>query len=209
MSEDSKTQQVAAPDGTGSSSAVAEFERVLLRNAEPFLEKTKQAVLNAIEEAARKHGAGLVTEMRQTLKTAVDELVKAHIEKMVEQLRPGGDTARRLAEDWLQELREFINTTVRELFEKRLPEYSRWAGQRMIDYVLAGTLFAMAAVLVCVGGTLGLKEAGVPPYATYLVGGAVALGCGFGLFKLRSRRWEAPQPTAGELPPRIKNEAKG
>ena len=53
-------------------SAVAEFERVLLRNAEPFLEKTKQAVLTALEEAARKHGTGLVTEMRQTLKTAVD-----------------------------------------------------------------------------------------------------------------------------------------
>jgi hypothetical protein len=200
MSEDSTTRQVASPDGTGSSATVAEFERALQRNAEPFLAKTKQVVLDAIEEAARKYGAGLVTEMRQTLKAAVDDLVKAHIEKMVEQLRPGGDAARRLAEGWLQELREFVNTTVRDLFEKRLPEYSRWAGQRMIDYVLAGVLFAIAAVLVCVGGVLGLREAGVPPYMTYLVGGAVVLVFGYWLLKLRSRSWETPPTAAGEPP---------
>jgi hypothetical protein len=131
---------------------------------------------------------------------------------LVEQLRPGGDAARRLAEGWIQELREFVNTTVRDLFEKRLPEYSRWAGQRVIDYVLVGILFAMAAVLVCVGGVLGLREAGVPPYMTYLVAGAVALVFGFWLLKLRSRSWET-QPTTGELravvPPGLKNEAKG
>src|SRR5438046_2069670 len=101
MSEDSRSPEVAAPDGTGSP-AVAEFERALQRNMEPFLEKTRQAVLSAIEEAVRKHGASLVTEVRQTLKSAVDDLVKAHIEKMVEQLKPGGEAARRLAEDWLK-----------------------------------------------------------------------------------------------------------
>src|SRR5438874_3422427 len=161
MDEGSETRAVATPDGTGSWAAVAEFERALQRNVEPFLEKAKQAVLDAVEAAVRKHGAGIVTELRQTLKAAVDELVRSHIEKLVEQLRPGGDAARRLAEGWLKELREFADTTVRDLFEKRLPEYSRWAGQRVIDYVLVGVLFAMAAVLVCVGGVLGLREAGV------------------------------------------------
>jgi hypothetical protein len=197
MSDDSDTRPVAPPDGIGAPGA--EFEPGSERNAETFLDRTKQAVLNAIEETIRRHGGGLLAEVRQTLKAAIDGLVAAQVEKMVEQLKPGGDAARRLAEGWVRELREFANATLGELFDKRVPEYSRWVGQRLIDYTLLGALFAIAAVFLFVGGILGLRELGVPAYAASLVGGVVALVFGFWLLRMRPR--PEPPGATGEVKP--------
>ncbi|HVL12796.1 MAG TPA: hypothetical protein VM529_09530 [Gemmata sp.] len=191
MHDDSDARQLPPAGGTELRAAVAEFERTIQENAAPLLEKAKQALLNAIDEAVRKHGVALVAELRGTLKAAVDGIVAAQIEKMVEQLRPNGDAARRLAEGWFLELRGFADTTVRDLFETRVPEYSRWAGQRVLDFALVGVLFVIAAVLLFAGGILGLREAGVPPYAALLIGGVVALGFGFWLLRTRPRP-EAP-----------------
>jgi hypothetical protein len=183
--------QVPSSDGPG-----AEFDQAVERNSESFLAKAKQAIVTAIEDAIRTHGGGLLAEARQTLKAALDGLVKSQVEKMVEQLSPVSDATRGLTEGWLRELREFINVTVRDVIEKRIPEYSHRAGQRAFDYALAGSLYALAAVLLVVGGILGLREAGVPVYVTCLIGGAVAMASGVLLLKLRSRRWDEP-PTTG------------
>ena len=187
MHDDSDARQLPPPGGTDLKAAVGELERTIQENAEPLLEKAKKALLNAIDEAVRKHGVALLGELRGTLKAAVDGIVAAQIEKMVEQLRPGGDAAKQLAEGWVRELREYGDTTVRELFEKRVPEYSRWAGQRVIDFALVGVLFTVAVVLLFAGGILGLREAGVPPFAALLIGGVVALGFGFWLLRTRPR----------------------
>jgi hypothetical protein len=180
MNADSDTRPVAPPEGTGLWASIAQ----------PLIERTKQAVRNAVEEAVREYGGGMVAEARQKLKAAVDGLVAAQVEKLVQQLGPGGDAAPRLAEGWLRDLREFANTTLTDLFEKRVPEYSRWAGQRVLDYALVGILFAVAVVLLFAGGILGLRELGLPPYATFLIGGIVALAFGFWLLRMRPR----PEP---------------
>jgi hypothetical protein len=197
MSEGLIKQPSGDAEGTGASSAVAEFERAFQRNIEPFLQKAKQITLDVIEEAGRKHGAHLVTQMQTTLKETVNELVKVHIERMVEQLRPGGEAARAKAESLLDDLKTFVRQTVGDVFKNHVPDYSRWAGQRIIDYVLAGILFAIAAVLVSVGGILGLEQAGMPRYATYLILGGVAFGAGFALLRLRARKWGGPPRLAG------------
>jgi hypothetical protein len=190
MNADSPTQPAAPPDGTPGLWASI---------AEPLIERTKQAIRAAIEEAVREYGGGMVAEARQKFKAAVDGLVATQIEKMVLQLGPG-DAARQIAEGSLREVREFANTTLADLFEKRVPEYSRWAGQRVLDYALVGILFAIAVVLLFIGGILGLRELGLPPYATFLVGGVVALAFGFWLLRMRPRP-EAPRLTAGEPTP--------
>ena len=200
MSEAATNAQAAPQDDSGSSEVAAELERSIQRNAEPFLERMKQAILGAAEEAARKYGAALVAELRQTLQGAVNDLVATHVEKLVEQLRPGGETARRVAEGMLRDLREFINTTVRDLIAQQVPEYSRWAGRRVVDYAVTGVLFVVAAILLCVGGILALEEAGVPLYPVYLVAGSVALVIGFGLFMFRSQRWDT-LPSGESRPP--------
>lgn len=193
MSEGSATRQTAAPGGAGSPT-VGELEAALQRNVEPLLDKLRhavgQAALGVIEEAVRKYGGGLADEVRQTVRHAMDDLVKAQVGRLVAELAPSGDAARQLADGLQRELREFANTTLRDLFETRLPEYSRWAGRSVLDYGLAGLLFAIAAVLLFAGGVLGLQQVGVPPYATYLIGGIVALGFGFVLLQARARRGE-------------------
>jgi hypothetical protein len=63
---------------------------------------------------------------------------------------------------------------------------------------VADTLFCLAAVLLCVGGVLGLQQAGLPPYATYLLGGSVALGAGWALLRLRAWDWAGRQVPPGK-----------
>ena len=204
MSEDATAPSPDPPDGL-TPPGPGELEQAVQRSLAAFLAQAKQAAVEAIEEVVRRYGSGLADEVRQALRTSVDEVVRTQVGRLVNELAPSGDTARGLAEGFHQELREFANTTLRDLFENRLPAYSRWAGRRVIDYVLVGTLFAIAAVLLCAGSVLALQAAGVPPYATYIAGGLVALGFGFTLLRVRSRGWESPPAITGELgnkPPR-------
>src|SRR5687767_216189 len=124
MGEDTENRQTAPPDGS-SSVRLAELEAALQRNIEPLLDQlkqaAKQAALGAIEEVVRKYGAGLADEVRQTLRTAVDELVKAQVGRIAAELVPSGDAARKLTDGLHQELRDFANTTLRDLFDTRLP----------------------------------------------------------------------------------------
>jgi hypothetical protein len=199
MNDGPTTPQAAAPDAAALPTA-GELEQAVQRSLEAFLAKAKQAAVEAIEEVVRRYGSSLGDEVRQALRISVDEVIRTQVGRLVNELAPSGDTARRLADGLHQELRDFANTTLRDLFESRLPAYSRWAGRSVIDYFLAGVLFAVAAVLLFAGGVLALQAAGVRPFATYLVGGAVALALGFVLLRVRAREREAPPVIPGEPP---------
>ena len=186
MSEDSDPRPVEPSGGTGLWSSIAV----------PLIERAKQAIRDAVEDAVREYGGSLVAEARQKLKAAVSGLVGVQVEKLVQQLAPGGDTVKRATEGWIRDLREFANTTLADLFERRVPEYSRWAGQRVLDYALVSVLFTIAVVLLFAGGILGLRELGVPLYATFLIGGVVALAFGFWLLRMRPR----PEPPRSDRP---------
>ena len=164
----------------------------------PFLQQVKQMALEVIEEIGQKHGTPALAQLRQTLVETVGAVLKREEGSLLAQLKPamveGGDAVRQKTDSLLGDLKQFITTTVVEVFRVHVPEYSRWAGQRVLDHILAATLFCLAAVLVCVGGILGLERAGLPQYAVYLIGGSVALVAGLAFLKLRSRRWERTGP---------------
>jgi hypothetical protein len=197
---------LAAP--AGSLAAVADIERAVERQMEPLLHRAKQITLEVIDEVAQKHGNPLVAQLRQALLETVGTLIRTEAAALVDRLRPAlldsTAVARQNADVLLADLRKLINETVVEVFRVHVPEYSRWVGQRVIDYLLAGTLFCLTAVLVCVGVILGLEKAGVPGYATYLVSGGVALAVGVALLKLRSRHWAKVGEGSGQTTPGVK-----
>jgi hypothetical protein len=175
-----------------------DVEQALQRQTGPFLQQVKQMTLEVIDEVGRKHGSPLLAELRQTLVEAVTTLLKAEVPALLAHLKPtmreGGDAVQQKLDSVLLDLKTFITKTVVDVFRLHVPEYSRWAGQRVIAYLMAGTLFCLAAVLGFVGLILGLERAGLPPYATDLVGCAVAVAAGVVLLKLH---WLRP----GKLEP--------
>jgi hypothetical protein len=184
---------------------VEDLEQAVQRQAEPLLQRVKQMTLEVIDEVARKHGNPLAAELRKVLLETVGSVLRTEAAALVDRLRPalldGGTAMRQNADTLLKDLDQVLRSTVGEVFQDHVPAYSRWAGQRVIDYFLAGTLFCLAAVLLCVGGILGLQQAGLPSFVTYLVGGGVALGVGVFLLRLRSRHWgsTAAGPRPGGL----------
>src|SRR4051794_12416730 len=123
MSEDSPTPQTASPDGAAPPGP-GELEQAVQRSLAAFLAQAKQAAVEAIEEVVRRYAGSLGDEVRQSLRTAVDEVVRSQVGRLIEEVAPSGDTARRLADGLHQELRDFANTTLRDLFDNRLPECS-------------------------------------------------------------------------------------
>lgn len=182
-----------------------DIERALQHQMGPFLKQVKQMTLEAIDEISQKHGSPLLAQLRQTLIETVGVMLKMEVTALLEQMKPavreGGDAVRKNAAGLTEDLKQFITKTVVEVFQLHVPEYSRRAGQRAIDYFLSGTLFCLAAVLLCLGSILGLEEAGLAPFAAYLIGGGAALAAGFAFLKLRSRRkpGEGPADGTGKL----------
>jgi hypothetical protein len=175
----------------GPVATIGEIEQAWQRQMEPLLLQVKQVALEVIDDVGRKHGNPLLGQVRQTLVETVGVLLKAELPALLEQLKPavreGGEAVRHNADSLIADLKQFITTTVVEVFRVHVPEYSRWVGRRMIDYIVATTLFCLAAVLGCVGLILGLERAGLPAYATYLIGGGVAAAAAIALLKLRPR----------------------
>ncbi|MBM4073881.1 MAG: hypothetical protein FJ271_33925 [Planctomycetes bacterium] len=171
----------------------ADFAQALQQQMEPFLQRVKQVTLEVIDEVGKQHGNAMLTQLRQIVMETVGVILKAEATTLIDRLRPamieGSDAVRHNTEGLLADLKGFITRTVAETFREHVPEYSRWAGQRIIDYVLAGTLFGLASILLCLGGIFGLQQLGVQPYATYLAGGIGALGAGWLFLRLRSRKW--------------------
>jgi hypothetical protein len=170
---------------------VADVDQIIQRHLEPLLKRIKQSTLEVIEELGQKHGNRMLGELKQT----VIDTVKSQV---VDQLRPlvtqGGDTAKQKADSLLLDFQQFIKGTVAEVFQKHVPQYSAVLGQRVLDYVVAGILLGMGAVMGCVGALLSLDRIGVPTYMSFLVISAVSLAGGFALLRLRA--WTNP----GALP---------
>jgi hypothetical protein len=170
------------PDGRVASATVPEVEQAIQRQLGPFLQQVKQMTLEVIDEVGRKHANPLLAQLRQTLAETIAALLKAEVPALLNQLKPavleGSDAFQQKTDKRVKELKEFITRTVSDVFRVHVPEYSSRAGHRMMVYLLAGTLFCLGAVVGCVGMILGLERAGLPGYATYLVGGGVAVAAG-------------------------------
>lgn len=170
------------------------ISQALRQEMEPFLQRLKQVTLEVIDEVGKRHGDTLLTQLRQIAVDTVGVMLKAEASTLLDRLKPavieGSNAVRQNTEGLLGDMKQFITRTVAETFHQHVPEYSRWAGQRIIDYVLAGTLFGLAAILLCLGGIFGLQQLGMPPFATYLTGGLGALTAGWLFLKFRSRKWK-------------------
>jgi hypothetical protein len=171
---------------------VAEIEQALQGQLEPFMQRLKQITLEVIDEVGDQHVQPFVVQLRQTLLDTVAAVLKTEIPALLKQLKPAiaenSEAVRQNADGLLGDVKQFVTKTAVEVFREQIPEYSRRTGQRVLDYFLAGTLFCLAAVLLCLGGILGLEAAGVPAYAAYLAGGGAALAVGLFFLKLRARR---------------------
>jgi hypothetical protein len=199
--------QAAEPKPPATAPDVEAIERAVQRQIEPLLQRLKQVTLEVIDEVGRKHGNPLLAEVRQSLVEAGAAVFKTEMTALVERLRPtvreSGESIRRNADGLLGDLKAFIAQTVADVFQVQVPEYSTWFGLRVIDYLLAGTLFSLCAVFAGVGLVLGLGELGVPSFAAYLIGGGVALAAGAAVLRLRRRPVEEPggrRPTFKTLP---------
>ena len=178
--------------------ALDDLEQAFQRQMEPFLQRVKQMTLEIVDEVGQKHGNPLFVQVRGILLETVGGILKTEVAAQLDKLRPaiadGSDTIRKSADNLLADMKQFITKTVVDVFQVHVPNYSSRAGRRMIDYFLAGTLLCLAAVLLFVGGILGLKHFGVDDYLAYLIGGAGALTVGMIYLKVRARKWRNQEP---------------
>lgn len=170
-----------------------ELEQLWQRQVGPFLANLRQTAVQLVDDLANRNGLAMLAQVRQTIAETIEATLKSQESTLWAQLRPalneGTDALRQKTDTLLANLKQMIAATVIEVFRIHVPEYSRWAGQRIMDYFLASMLFGLALVLAAVGGVLGLEAAGFPRYATYLTSGGIALGAGLVFLKLRSSRW--------------------
>ena len=181
--------------------ALDDLEQAFQRQMEPFLQRVKQVTLEIVDEVGQKHGNPLFVQVRGILLETVGGILKTEVAARLDKLRPaiadGSDTIRKSADNLLADMKQFITKTVVDVFQVHVPNYSSRAGRRMIDYFLAGTLLCLAAVLLFVGGILGLKHFGVDDYLAYLIGGAGALSVGMIYLKVRARKWRSQGQDSG------------
>ena len=181
--------------------ALDDLEQAFQRQMEPFLQRVKQMTLEIVDEVGQKHGNPLFVQVRGILLETVGGILKTEVAAQLDKLRPaiadGSDTIRKSADNLLADMKQFITKTVVDVFQVHVPNYSSRAGRRMIDYFLAGTLLCLAAVLLFVGGILGLKHFGVDDYLAYLIGGAGALSVGMIYLKVRARKWRTQGQDSG------------
>jgi hypothetical protein len=201
-------EQAASPPAAAPPGRLTTFddlERALERQTGPFLQRVKQTTLEVIDEVGSKHGGPLADLLRKMLVETVGPLLQTEVAALVDRLKPavaeGRDAVRQDVERWFLDLKELLTRTVVEGLRVHLPELSRRAGRRVIDYVLASTLFGTAAVLGCVGILLGLRQAGLPDYAAFLISGGVALAGGLAVLKLRGPSPSEPRPSGSDQRP--------
>src|SRR5579859_2626259 len=153
--------------------AVDELEQAFQRQLEPFLKRVKQMTLEIVDEVGDKHGRPFLVQVRETLVETVGTMLKTEVAARLDKLRPavleGGEALRKTSDSMLADLKQFITTTVANVFQEQVPNYSSKAGRRMIDYFLAATLLCLAAVLLCVGAIRALEHFGMHSYLAYLI----------------------------------------
>jgi hypothetical protein len=164
---------------------------------EPLVGRLRQTTLDLTEEILHKHAAPLLGQLRAALEGCLDEVFQRRMEPLLEHARQSmqesAKTATQLVDTIVARLRVTVAEPTAERLAVTLPRYARWARRRMVNGVLATTLFCLAAIFLLVGGVLGLQEAGLKPYATYGIGGLTALVGGV----VSLRLFMKPLPTGG------------
>jgi hypothetical protein len=165
------------------------LEDIRQRQLESVLGQLKGAALGILEEARQKHVGPLVAQAQEVM----SELLRRQVEQIAErarlEVRDSSDFFQEHAELFADKLRAAVAEPVERALRVHVPEYARRAGDRVLDYALAATLFCLAAVLLSVGVVQGLQHFGLPAYLSELLGGLGALGAGV-LFLRLSRRSE-------------------
>jgi hypothetical protein len=166
------------------------LEELARRQVEPVLARTHEMILKLAAEIVERHATPLVNQVRVALQNALEQVVQQQMGPMLERARHSLQESTQLAGQFADAVVSRLKVTVgeptKEVLREQVPEYAHWAGRRAMDYVLAAGLFCLAAVFLLVGGVLGLQAVGVPPFATYLIGGLAALGGGLMVMRLFS-----------------------
>ena len=174
-------------------------ETILRQQTEPLLERTREMLMQTIDEIVKRHAAPLVGQMRQALRETLEEVVKSQMEPMLQRARQSvqesAQMAGQVADVMVNRLRTTVAQPAGEMLREQVPQYAQWAGRRTVDYVVAATLFCLAAIFLLVGGVEALQEMGLPRFATYILGGLAALGGGLVFLRVLSRVWPRPSPT--------------
>ena len=88
-------------------------------------------------------------------------------------------------DDLLRDAGKSLFRGMAERLEAGAKDVLGWSLHRFSMVVIALGITITAAVLLLVAGVEGLKEAKVPPSLAYLAAGAVGMGAGVILFKLK------------------------
>jgi hypothetical protein len=152
------------------------------RQLEPLAQRIHQTTLRVVEEVIQKHAAPLVAQVRVALQESMEEVVKRQMAPMLDRARQSmqesvGITAQ-LADVIVARLKVTVAEPGAQMFREEVPRYAQWLGRRTLDYVLAATLFCLAAVFLLIGSVFGLEEVGLKPFVSYIVGGLAAVAGG-------------------------------
>jgi hypothetical protein len=99
--------------------------------------------------------------------------------------KPAADAS--IVDDLLSRTRHFLKGVIADYLKRSIEEFLGWMMGRVARYVLAASLFIMAAAFLLVGGGEGLIIAGLPPYLAHLLIGAVSLLAGLVTLKCCER----------------------
>jgi len=179
-------------------------ETVLREQTEPLVARLREVVLQTTEEIVQRHAGPLVAQLRTALQQMLEEVVQRQMEPMLQRAKQSMQESTQLAAQFADALAQRLKVTLAqpaaEVLRQQVPGYAHWAGRRTLDYVLSATLFCLAAVFLLVGGVLGLKEAGVPDFASYLAGSLVAFVGGWVFLRLFSHALPARAKSGGPTP---------
>ncbi len=168
-------------------------EAILKRQMQPFLDHARQTILDSLDVVVHKHADTLLSRLKGVSLDLVEEILKR-------QLEPFLGRAKQMAVDGLENagfvqkyvdsltagLKKITLETMTEVVRGQVPDVARRFGRRVVASAAVVTLSCLAGVFLLVGGVLGLQAAGLPPYATYLIGAAVAAGAAWALSHWRS-----------------------
>jgi hypothetical protein len=169
-------------------------EEILRRQMEPFLEHARLTLLATLDEMVNKYGQSALVRTREATLETVEEVLNRQIEPFLERYQ-------RMLVDGLENaavvqksldmlgagVKRFAKEMAVEVLEGYLPSYAHRFGRRVLGYAVGGTLVCLAVIFLLLGGVLGLQAVGVPPFATYLAGGAIAGGVALVLLKMSTR----------------------
>ena len=154
------------------------MEEILQRQMKPFLDHTRQMLLDSIAVVMRTHADSLLARLKGVSLDLVEELLRLRIEPFLgrgKQIVLDGlenaEFVQKYVDSLVAGLKKMTLETVLEVVQVQIPGYWHRFGMRVVDYALAGTLSCLAAIFLFMGGILGLERAGLPAYATYLLGG--------------------------------------